>query len=728
MFINPIQSFAVQQYEPDIGGRPSGSIDNVVPTYNWSCGKPLIDEDINKTVDDFIENKANMAEKFVASQIQNVFAIGDIAGLNTLIFGNPYCVWMDEEDTLSKDGIFTTNERTKIVDPMLKIFSAVYVTLLTLAILLSTLKMGLGSTNPQSRSDFWYDVRMWVISGLLMALYIPFTNIIFGMNTAVVQTIRGLLEANGVTTDGISIIATVNEDSGELANVMSLLFTFLAEWVLAVILNFIYIARKVVILVLLVIGPIGAYSLLFNKTRAFFGTWLKELFGNVALQSIHGVVLFAFAMISSLGAGTLMKLGLMMMFIPVSGMISRWMNIGDSSSRMGTMMSMAGLGGVMSTMMIASQAGNIIRGGNMMMSNSSTSQASSAENALISAGGGSDSVTTKISSMATGEHSSKWQAIKSGVGMAGAVIGGAAGLATMNPLGVVAGAKAGQAISGGVAQLSRNLVSGTANATKTGFTPFKYDGPMGQGIKGFAQDSTAKREFFGNMGESIGSMVFLGSVGRKLGHGLSGVSRGNLASGQQSWKAHAAAHPNSDVMHLQTNTGSAFMMKTNTGQWQQVGIKGAADNALRNGQVRVTPYKLGNPNGGSLQLQPNGSYRQEAGSANGESNASSSLVGLPGSTPHIMRTENSYLVGGGNSNGGINQTTINAALQGERIADTNFDSSNINPDAYVAHSILGSRIHTGSDHMADALHISRTAGWVASGVKSMKSERRREII
>lgn len=736
------------------------SLDDLIPTYTWDCGNPLLNEELNKEIDDYKENDANMAEKFLASQVQNVMNIGSVAGLNTLVFGNPYCVWMDKQDSLSNDGIFTTTEREKIVDPMLKLFSTLYVTLLTLAILFSALKMGFGAMNPQVKADFWQDLKMWIGSGLLMALYIPFTNIIFGLNTAVVLSIKNVLISNGVAVDGISILANW-KDMISIMPVMSLVITFLAEWTLAGILNIIYIARKIIILVLLVIGPIGVYSLLFNRTRAFFGVWLKEMIGNIFLQSIHSIVLFAFAMLSSLGAGIIMKLGLMMMFIPVSGMIFRWLNIGDSSTKMGQLMTMAGAGGIMSTIMVAQHAGSILRGGNMLTNNSAGGTTmNSAENALINAGGGSDSNITKISNMATGENSSKWQSVKKGAGALGAFVGGSAGMVTMNPMIAGATAKAGQAIATGTAQFGRNVIAGGVNIFQTGKNALNYDGPMGTGIKGFTKDLSARREFFGDMGESFGSIVGLGHVGRKMGHGLSGVSRSRLAStpfhqggasftgpdGQAqpvTWQTLAKVNPGAEVMHLQTNKGSSFWMKNQDGGWTTVGLRGQADPTLKNGHVRSTSFKLGNPVQGGLELQPNGAYRQVMGNP-GQSatqmgprsegqRGSSSIVGLPGSTPHLMRTGNSYIVGGGNSNGHINQNTINAALTMDRFSDTNYDASKINPDSYVAYTSLKEKANTGSDHMADTVYssqkgIKNATVWVANSVRSKKSARNREVI
>ncbi|PLR70463.1 hypothetical protein [Bacillus sp. UMB0728] len=789
-----------------------------LPTYNWSCGNPVVTDELKDKLKDFKENDANMADKFLASQAENLFNIGDVAGLSSLIYGNPYCVWMDKDDKLAADGIFTQKERTTIVDPMLKMFSGSYVVLLTLAILLSSLRMGLGSINPQARADFWQDLKMWIVSGIFMALFVPLTNIIFGVNSAIVQSIKDLLTSSGIEIDGVSIISGM-EDWTVAFSFMSILITFLAEWVLALILNFIYIARKIIILLLLIMGPVAAYALMFNRTRGFFGTWIKELCSNIFLQTIHALVLFAFAHLASMGAGVLMKLGLLMMFIPVSGMISRWLSFGDSTSKLGSAMAMTGLGGVMSTIMIANQAGNIIRGGGSTSSVASTLNggiANSSENSLVNMGGGNDSAITKISSRASGANSSIWQTIQKGAGAVGAAVGGAAGLVTMNPMGVAAGAKVGQVLTKGGLQRARNIVSGGADLGKTLVSPLVYEGANGKGVQAFFQNLSERREFAGNIGESIGSMIGFGEAGRNVGHALSGVSRNRLsqtpaALGGAGW---VTGHrqdgspiyqpmnfsdlrrtaPGSEAIHVMTNTGSAFYVKDQSaGEWMKFGTTGQADTGLNTGQVRITPYQVPtSTQGSSLQIQENGTYRMQttqlnsgnlnnniSGGFNGNAvtstsstlpvaerafaetaagvavspsysngdiqttgstnnsvaaggRSSSELAGLKGSTPDLMRVGNSFVVGGGTVDGKVEVNSINDMLSRPRMVDSNFDSSKINPDSYVAASVLGPSGQNTSERVADGINsfgasTQKVKGWGLAAINKAK-ERRREIV
>lgn len=607
----------------------------------FACSKGgFFGEDFNDNVDEYKEEDANMAEKFLTGQMQNLWNIGDINGLSTLIFGNPYCVWADSATKdeskikMAPDGIFTVTEREKIIDPILKMFSAIFVTLLVLAMMISGLKLGLSAVKGRAMSEFGEDLKMWFAALLFIAGYGIITNTIFQLNAAVVLSFKDLLESNGVSVEGFSIMSSWS-DLKSVMPMASLLLVVLAEWILAAILNFVYIARKVVVLVLLALGFVAGYSLLFTKTRPFFGTWLRELLGNVFLQSIHALVMYGMAMFAATGAGVFYKLGLMIMFIPLTGMISKWLQIGDSSSKLGSSMTMVGLGGVMSTMMLTSQAGSIIRGGNVAGStsyggnNSNSSFDGSSENAtsfgpgLMSGGGGSDSSLTSISTDASGATSNTWTNSKAAISKLGGAVGGVAGVVA-GPMGVMAGRAIGEKATGALMQGPRNLGMGLKNTMSTIQSARNYTGSQGTGFRSMMNDLPQRRAFFANLGESVGSMAGAGGLGRSLGAGLSGVSRQRLAatsiaSGGRgmvdasgnvvpaTFSSLAKQYPGASMQMVQTNQGSSMWLNNN-GSFHQVGLTGAADSSLKSGEARVMDYQLPAV-GQQFAVQQNGTYK-----------------------------------------------------------------------------------------------------------------------
>ncbi len=600
---------------------------------SFSCGEPLISKEVDEAIDDYKENDANMAEKFLTSQVQNFFHVGPINGMSTLVFGNPYCIWAGKDAKMSADGIFTGDEREKIIEPLLKMFGSVFFLVLTLAMLLTGLKTMGNSVRGQAMDEFWNDAKMWLVALFLAFFYNDWTNWLFQINAAVVLDIQELVKSN---TDNLNNFSVMSSISDFIPGAMgSFLIVALGEWVLAGILNVVYLARKVVILLLLVMGFVAIYSLMFAKTRAFFGNWLRELIGNVFLQSIHAIVFYAMIMFTSLGASVFFKIGLMIMFIPVSGMISKWLNIGDSSSKLGSSLTMVGLGGMASTMMLASQAKSIMYGGSVSsnggaFNNSSSNNSTGDSLTNLASSIANDSASTSISSSASGMNSSAFNMAKEASTKLGAVVGGGAGIVA-GPIGAVMGAKVGGLVGGGLVQAGRNMTVGMSNLHSNFTQARKFSNENGEGFKALMSRNAsfdtlnARRQTMGNFGESIGVMLAGqrgASLGRSAGFALSGVSRQRLASEMSAsfnmrdsvgnlqpttFSALSQKYPNADMKWMQTNQGSAFYVSTSEG-WRQVGLTGAADSSLTAGQARVMDYKLADP-ALNYEYQSNGTYK-----------------------------------------------------------------------------------------------------------------------
>lgn len=700
----------------------------------FKCSKDgFFSKELDEKVTDYKENDANMAESFMTGQMQNLWNIGDINGLSTLIFGNPYCVWADgafkdeTEIKMAPDGIFTVDEREKIINPILKMFSALFVTLLALAMLISGLKLGFSSVRGRGIAEFGEDVKMWIFALFFIAGYSTITNAIFQLNAAVVLSLKGLLESNGVDVNSFSIMSSWT-DTITIMPIPSFLVVVLGEWILALILNFVYIARKVVILILLALGYVAAYSLLFNRSRAFFGTWMRELLGNVFLQSIHAIILYGMAMFASMGAGVIYKLGLMMMFIPLTGMISKWLKLGDSSSKMGSALTMVGLGGVMSTMMLTSQAGSIMRGGSMRngdMSNSSNSTASmggalNEGNSLSAAGGGSDSSITSISMDAMGMNSSAWTDTKNKLTNTAGAVFGAAGMVA-GPGGSMIASKVGSAATGALLQAPRNVGFGMKHAISAISGAQNYVGADGsKGFKGMMGNLAERRAFFGNMGESVGAMVGKGQAGRHIGQSLSMVSRQRLASSNLPTSAmnldgKMRAIPTANGGAVPVYTGNPTKLSGATLSRQSMGGTLKNDSLskpnqltsfesmakqypgadVRFAQTNMESSMWVKPQGandwkqvglsgaadptlakGAMRMtdyelsNPAQSYELQNNGVYKTKQISAStghmentIAGLSGSTPEVMRTSNAYVVGTG-GNGRISMETMGQATSG----------------------------------------------------------------
>jgi len=698
----------------------------------------LIGEKTKKMLDD-AEDDANLMNGFIIGQANNLFKIPGINSIQNLIFGNPYETWgFGKENKNDKflAGIFYESTLNEVINPLIATVSGVYATVLMLAIMMSTLKLGMKAHSPQSKEDFWKDVHMYVASAFFMALFWMLFNALMAINSGLIQGVAGTLKSLDKPLDGASIIATAtNDESYKFA--MGDLFVFLAEWGLAAYLNFIYIARQLIIILLCVLSPVAAYSLLFARTRSFFGTYMKELVGNIFLPSIHAMIMFVFVQLAgNLGQGmgpTIFKLGMIIMFVPITGMVSKWLNLGDSSTAMGRTATALGLGALGGAAMLSKGAMNMSGRGrastNQMSGNGGVGTETPSGNGVSMGNDSGASVLTKAAAGGQG-----WGRIKKAGAMTGAVLGGTVGL-PFGAGGVAAGAAIGSKTISGLMQGTRNTLHGLGGVGTTLYKTGKGLDSNGKpnwsfgNIKEKWGDLAERRQLMGNLGEAsglvaggvgaaIGTAVAgpigtalggtlgtkLGTSGKTLGQMLSGVSRQSafehgkglvrpdgtisprgLTPDQLATEPRFLGGPNGmgEVRWNQTNERSWYEAKDqNTGSWERIGGIGAGDSSLNGSQRRMVDYNLRHP-GDQWTRQENGSYTRtnetpEATNNHGryqeKARTEREIVGMSGSTASLGRKSEAYF----------------ADSTGKKLySDNSFDMRKLNPEDYFNHSQLG---------------------------------------
>ncbi|RRJ54682.1 hypothetical protein EHV15_34355 [Paenibacillus oralis] len=693
---------------------------------------------------DKAENDANLMNGFIIGQANNLFKIPGINSIQNLVFGNPYSTWGFGSNTGDNlvDGIFYQSELKQVINPLIATFSGVYATILMLAIMLSSLKAGMKAHSPQSKEDFWKDVHMYVASAFFMGLFWMLFHTLMAINWGIVQGVGSTLKSLGKPLDGVSIIATAtNDDTYQFK--MGDLFVFLAEWGLAAYLNFIYIARKIIIVLLCVMSPFAAYSLLFAKTRAFFGTYMKELIGNIFLPAIHSTILFVFVqMAGNLGQGmgpTIFKLGMIIMFVPVTGMVSKWLNLGDSSTAMGRTATALGLAGIGGAMMLSK--------GVMNMSGKGRGSA----NGVNPAGGGgvgtetpggtgvsmgNDSGASVLSKAAEG--GSVWNKVKKAGATAGAVVGGTVG-SPFGAGGVVAGAAIGSKAFNGLLQATRNSFSGLKGTYSTIKNAGKGIGENEKPNWSFGNigkkwgDLAERRAMMGELGESVGMFgggvgaaigtamggpigaAIGGAIGGKLGTG--GKALGQMLSGVSRQRAFEAGRgeirpdgtmsakgltpeqivgdnnnnftrfmggPNGmgEVRWSQTDTRSWYEAKNKDGSWERIGAYGAGDASLKGGARRLIDYNLRGP-GDQWTRQENGSYTRSI--------QHPERIDANGRVTEKARTERELVgMSGSTATLGRKSEAYIADATGKKLhSDNSFDVRRVNPDDYFNHTQIG---------------------------------------
>ncbi|MED3574221.1 hypothetical protein [Cytobacillus praedii] len=615
-----------------------------------SC-EPVFNKNIEEKMKEYKEEDSSLPESYAIDFITSFVNIAGINSMSNLMFGNPYCVWSSDEKELVH-GIFTEDEQTKIIDPMIKLIKSIFISILILSMMFTGVKLSFSGITGKSKASFWEDVKMWFLVAIFLFSYDFLIEHLFVLNTAVINSFKSLMDSNGLDYHTASLM-TANSKFA-----FTDIVVFLAEWLLALYMNFIYIYRKVVVLILMILGPVAGISLLFSSTRPFFSTWIKELCGLIFIQSFHSLIFTIFIFFSTLLSGingTMFKLALLIMFIPLTGMLMSWMKLSESGSNLDKF-------GMMGVKTVAA-AGMV------------TKYAASKNPIGKQIPNFSKQRNTRISELAQGKHSKIWNTMKSGVGKTGAVIGGTAGL-VLGPQGALLGAKAGRGVTTGVLQGSRNLSAFGVNTYKN-FKDIKNNG----GFKKSFSDIGKRREFFGNIGESTGALVGLGGLGRNVGHALSGVSRQRLLNspepggfGGMNLQKLSAMHADQNVKWIQNHHGSAFFIDKGNENLERISPWGAADPSLKAGMQREIDYKFGNPLQ-SLGSSANGSYSIPQAGA------------LSGSSSTLQRTSGAVLRG-----------------QNGSIADSNFNTEGLNPDSYYSAGMRGADTRSTGDRVADTIH------------------------
>ncbi|WP_429313633.1 hypothetical protein [Paenibacillus mucilaginosus] len=635
-------------------------------------GTNFTNSDFQAQMEKSIED-AGFVDGTVMKLINWLFKIAGISNLNDMIFGNPYQHWGNFSGT-PQYNLFYEQEMEKVIKPVVALFSTLYVSLTALAIMLGSMKLGMNAMSPQARSDFWTNVQMYIFSALFVASFWLIFQLLMDANTGLTNGIKDTMIQNGIQSSNVSLIAAAGTAGLGLTNPLGLgdVIIYLGEWVLTVMLNFVYIARKIVIYMLVIMFPFAAYSLLFARTRQFFGTWLKELAGNIFLPSIHALIMYVFASMSSLGAGTFFKLGMLIMFMPVTGMISRWLNLGDSSTKLGAALTMSGLSSVGGAMMlgrgVAQMSGGMRRGG---------SAAGGSEmpggDALMN-----DMASTALSSVARG--GSPGGALGR-FKQAGAIVGGTVGAlagSVAGPEGALVGGALGAKVGSGTIQGAANLKTGAENSYKA-VGAFVKSGHFKNA------DLVTRRNLAANAGEAIGSLFGAtgADIGRRAGGFASMVSRRRAQTEGLHGRTLNEFKGDTSMVWKADQFSSGFYENVG-GEEKLVSNLGAGIPGLQN-PIRV-PYKTP-PTSSTVQRSASGTYSVSVPGSNGERGTMTSNAGFKGSTDHLLRTGDAYIQDD----------------SGRKYEYSGFDASTINPDSYFRHSPSGLKTGTVGERIQDKI-------------------------
>lgn len=167
----------------------------------------------------------------------------------------------------------------------------------------------LASINIAKRVDLMEGVKSIITVGFALMMFNPIFYFLAHMNFLLVDIMKN-------TSTVTSNFGAYSPGSG----VISFLIINGAYLVMELYFNFIYIARAIAVMVLYATGPLFVASLAFgSKYSQMFSTYMRELVGNIYVQTFHALLVALFASLSTFGGLRLFEqLVVLFAFIPMT--------------------------------------------------------------------------------------------------------------------------------------------------------------------------------------------------------------------------------------------------------------------------------------------------------------------------------------------------------------------------------------------------------------------------
>lgn len=317
--------------------------------------KPFLTQEKEDVLNELV-SQADFADHLIGRWMLQLMTSVELHSVESLVFGSPGELWWkDKAFGNMLYGTFYEREITQIIEPSIQLFLMLFLVGLSAAILYSTLKVGVNPHNAYNRVQFAESIRSWFLAGLFFASYPVILDFLFGMN----EVVRGTFYEWASYRVNISYVdrALFQEE-----RVFGSLFLALVEFGLVAYLNAIYMFRKFLLLLLIILGPVIGICLFFNRLRFIAGRWMLELAVLTLIQSVHAILLFTMA--KSIGysqVSAFATLCWLALLIPISGMIQGWMTGFSASTGTAHALMVAGWGSMVGVSQLARESVTALR-------------------------------------------------------------------------------------------------------------------------------------------------------------------------------------------------------------------------------------------------------------------------------------------------------------------------------------------------------------------------------
>ena len=186
---------------------------------------------------------------------------------------------------------------------------AIAIGIIGFGILRLVLQMNKAAINSQARVDYKEGIEKLFATIAILALFYPMFTLLANVNNWIVEGLATI----PTNLDGMSNLMT------QPGNTWAGLIISVCYLATLIKINVTYIIRAVTVGLLFAFGPLFIATLSTQEKAPIFWTWLKELIGNLFMQSIHAMVLVFYLLIISVTRMTgIEKVVIVMSLIPLT--------------------------------------------------------------------------------------------------------------------------------------------------------------------------------------------------------------------------------------------------------------------------------------------------------------------------------------------------------------------------------------------------------------------------
>lgn len=172
-------------------------------------------------------SEADFADQLIGGWLFDFIQSIPLNRIEKLVFGNPEKLWWERSEELIY-GTFSKGEMVNVIQPAMNTFLVLFVLGLSGAIIYSTIRIGINPHHPLIKHEFAEQIKIWFLAGLFLASYPTLLDLLFKLNSSVIDTFYQLItESDDSDFRFIDIQSLKNESKSLISTILILFIQFL---------------------------------------------------------------------------------------------------------------------------------------------------------------------------------------------------------------------------------------------------------------------------------------------------------------------------------------------------------------------------------------------------------------------------------------------------------------------------------------------------------------------